>query len=199
MNDHAGRLVDRRDLVVLVEDVQRDVFGNRALARQLGQHDADPLARPQPMRRLAPPALDFDAGGVDHLAQVNAAIRGKPRGQEDIQPGPLLIFGHDQFGRLARELVGGHASFSYRSARRCARQGGHAGQHSGCCTSGARNYFSTAGCGLALSVAFGSAAPVEGSPWAAGSSAEPPSSAGASSAGISGRSGWACPSCVCPS
>ena len=46
MHDHARRLVDDRHVLVLVEDVQGDVFGPGGLAGDFGQDDRHPLARP---------------------------------------------------------------------------------------------------------------------------------------------------------
>ena len=44
MDDHAGRLVDRGQPFVFVENLQRNVFRLGPLPRHLGQHDRDPLA-----------------------------------------------------------------------------------------------------------------------------------------------------------
>ena len=46
MHDHARRLVDHHQVLVLVEDVQRDVFGPRGLAGDFRQHDRRPAGPP---------------------------------------------------------------------------------------------------------------------------------------------------------
>ena len=87
VDDHARRLVDRRQRFVFVEDVERNVLGLRAFARQFGQYDRDPLAGLQPVRRLDAPSVHGHARGVDHLAQQHAAVGGKLLRQKPIQDG----------------------------------------------------------------------------------------------------------------
>ena len=77
VNDHARRLVDHRQMSVFVQDIERDVFRRRALARQVGQRDRDVFAAVQPIGRFDAQPIDFDARGIDDLVQQHAAVAGK--------------------------------------------------------------------------------------------------------------------------
>ena len=86
MHDHARRLVDHHDVFVLVEHVQGDVFGPRGLAGNLRQHDRHPLARLQPIGRLAAPAVYFDAARRNHATKMDSAVVGKMARQKGVEP-----------------------------------------------------------------------------------------------------------------
>ena len=86
MHHHARRLVDHHQPLVLIEHVQGDVLRPRRRAGNLRQHDHDPLARLEPIRRLAAPAVHPDAAGRNHAAEMNPAVVGKMARQEGVQP-----------------------------------------------------------------------------------------------------------------
>ena len=104
MDHHAGRLVDDHQLVVLVEDVQGDVFRSGRLAGDFRQHDADALAGAEAEGRLAAAAVDRRAAGGDDAAEVPAAVGGEVHGQEDVQPQLGFGLADDQFDGLVGEL-----------------------------------------------------------------------------------------------
>ena len=52
VGDHPRRLVHDRQSLVLVDDLDRDVFGLRRRVGQIGQADADPVAGPDAIRGL---------------------------------------------------------------------------------------------------------------------------------------------------
>ena len=70
MHDHPRRLVDDHQLVVLVEDLQGDVFRPRRLAGDFRQDDGDALAGVEAIGGLAAAAVDLDAAGGDHAAEM---------------------------------------------------------------------------------------------------------------------------------
>ena len=86
MHDHAGRLVDRRQPFVFIQNIERDILGPRGFARDRRQSHADPLAEPQPMRRFGSLAVDFDRGRIDGPAKLHAAMRRELLGQIEIEP-----------------------------------------------------------------------------------------------------------------
>ena len=86
MHADPGRLVDHRQMLVLVEDAEVDRFGLRPQRGGLGRLHVDPLPAPQPARRLAL-GLPVDA----HPAVANpreherAAAVGQAPGEVAIQ------------------------------------------------------------------------------------------------------------------
>ena len=53
MHDHVGGLIDDRQIVVFIEDVERDLFGNRGLSWRFDESERHDRARLQAKRRLA--------------------------------------------------------------------------------------------------------------------------------------------------
>ena len=81
MHDHARRLVDDHHVVVLVEDIQRNVFRPRRLAWDVGQSDRNTLVGLEPIRWFAAAAIDLDAAGHDDAGIARGCNResGLPR------------------------------------------------------------------------------------------------------------------------
>ena len=105
VDHHPRRLVDHRQPVVLVEDLQGDVFRLRGLARDRREHDHDPLAGMEPVGGLsALAAIDRHAAGGDHAAEMDAAVGGEVTGQEDVQPPARLLGGDHELQRLRGEV-----------------------------------------------------------------------------------------------
>ena len=66
VDDHPRRLVDRRQRGVFVENVERNVFRLRAVARRRFKRDqSHTLSKPQSLRRLPLFAIDLDAQLAD--------------------------------------------------------------------------------------------------------------------------------------
>ncbi len=82
MHDHAGRFVDRREPVVLVENIERDILRLRRFAGDFGKRETDLLVEPQAMGGLCTAAIDLDGGRVDCAAKLNAAMRRELARQE---------------------------------------------------------------------------------------------------------------------
>ena len=107
MHDHVRRLVDDGEVVVFIEDVERNVLGNRAFSRRLDHAERDDVAGSEPKRRLAVPPVDVDAlGRLNRLAEQHAAILRKLRGEKLVETPSGLRVGHDAFGDLADLLLG---------------------------------------------------------------------------------------------
>src|SRR5438093_466148 len=70
MNHHPRRLVDRDNVLVLIQNVERDLLGVRTRSIHRRQDHFDPVAGPQSMRDLRPLPVDFDAAGPNHFAKL---------------------------------------------------------------------------------------------------------------------------------
>ena len=104
MHDHARRLVDHHQVLVLVEDLQRDVLRPRRLAGDLRQDDRDPLPGLEAIGRLAAIAVDLDAAGRNHAPQMDPAVVVEMDGQEDVEPLACFRLGDDQLDRIAGKM-----------------------------------------------------------------------------------------------
>ena len=117
MHDHIRRLVDDGEVVVLIEDVKRNVFGDRALARRLDESEGDDGTRLEAKRRFSVLAVDVDpVFGLNRLAQENAAILGELSGEEKVEAPTGLGVGNDAFRDLAH-LFRRHVPFDLRLVR----------------------------------------------------------------------------------
>ena len=81
MNHHVGRLVDGREVFVLVEDLQRDVFGEGRRVGRLRLLDADVVAVADAIAGLGRLAVDLHAAGVDDALHDRTAVVGEHRGE----------------------------------------------------------------------------------------------------------------------
>ena len=113
MHDHARRLVDDHDRVVLEQHVERDGLGLRPLGR--GRHvDLDSLARRHAVRRLLRNAIDRDGVLVDAALDSRPTGCANHRGQERVEPPARRGVIDDQremfaaaFARNGRHKLGG--------------------------------------------------------------------------------------------
>ena len=100
MHHHARRLVDDHNVVVLVENIQRNVFRARRLAWDFGQRDQNTLVGFEPIRRLAAAAIHFDPAGHNDAAHQHAAVVREAARQKGIEPAARLSGIDDQLNRL---------------------------------------------------------------------------------------------------
>ena len=109
MNDHAGRLVHGDDVLVFVEDVERDLFGVWSGGIHRREHDFDAISGRQPIGDLGALTVDFDAAGTDDFAELDATVFGELVSQEGVES-LTGFFGidHEGQGLVGRELRGGH-------------------------------------------------------------------------------------------
>jgi hypothetical protein len=92
VDDQAGRLVDDDEVLVLEEDRQRDVLGDRAGRRGRRDRDLDDVAEAELGPRLRRrDAADRDVAVVDQPADLRAGQRvvapGQGLGEERVEPG----------------------------------------------------------------------------------------------------------------
>src|SRR5919197_2800488 len=93
VDDHAGGLVDDDYLLVLVDDVERDLFGREFRRRRRGQLDLDALARPQLVRRLRRAPADEHVAVLDRALERRAAHALDPRGEECVEARARVLLG----------------------------------------------------------------------------------------------------------
>ena len=87
MDGDAGRLVDDDQVVVLVDDLERDVVGAGGVGRRLGdRRDLDRVARLQDVALLARLATDGDGTGVDQLLRGGARADPLVLAERGVQP-----------------------------------------------------------------------------------------------------------------
>ena len=86
MRDHARGLVHHRQGLVLVDDLDRDVFRRGGHIGQFGEMDADLIAGPHPVRRLDRPPVDQHGLGVDHPLDHGTGIVGEAARQVGVNP-----------------------------------------------------------------------------------------------------------------
>ena len=90
VGDHVGRLVDDRQKLVFVDDLERDVFGLGRGVGQIGKPDADHVARADAVRGLDHASVHQDGVGVDDLLDHAPGVVGEPAGEVGVEP---LAFG----------------------------------------------------------------------------------------------------------
>ena len=86
VNDHARRLVDRGEPLVLEQNIERNILGLRRLARNLGKRQPDRFPEPKPMGGFRSRAVHFDARSVDRPAKLHPAMTGEFLREKEIQP-----------------------------------------------------------------------------------------------------------------
>ena len=106
MHDHPRRLVDRDDVLIFIENVERDVLRMRPRRIHRRQNDANPVPGAQLVGDLSPLFVDLYAPGADHLAKLHATMLRQRPGQKHIQPQARIGRSNDQFQRLGREISG---------------------------------------------------------------------------------------------
>ena len=91
MHDHAGRLVDDNDRIILVQNRKRNRLRRRPVARHRHLVNDDLAALPEPQRRLADGAIDLNMTGFDRAADGRATQRRKLLGEKHIEPLPDVL------------------------------------------------------------------------------------------------------------
>ena len=86
MNHHAGRLIDRNDLGVLIEDTQRKILREGVERSQLGRLDVDDFAAAQAEGGAPGAAVHAHAAGLDPVLQARAAVGAELLLQENVEP-----------------------------------------------------------------------------------------------------------------
>jgi hypothetical protein len=107
VDDHVGRLVHQRDRLVLVKNVERDVFWDDDVVDRLGQLDAEPVLVADLVTRLGRPAVDRDVPALDRLLKLGAAEVREVAVQELVEPRPLALDADDHLDRVAGPRVRG--------------------------------------------------------------------------------------------
>jgi len=74
MYHHAGRLVDRDYIVILIEDFERQILGYRAERRQVGGRHMNLLRSLQQIRALSRNSVHLHAALIDPCLQARPAV-----------------------------------------------------------------------------------------------------------------------------
>ncbi len=128
VDDHAGRLVDHGQQHRLRRERRAECLRPADLR---GANPASTIAMRSPalqlVRRLDPAAVDFHAGGVDHLAQQHAAVGGKLLRQKPVQPDARLVLGARRVHALGWRVRRRSSAVGLRRVRlRSCQSGGYA-------------------------------------------------------------------------
>ncbi len=107
VDDHVVRLVDDRQELVLVEDVERDVFRHREVVRRRRQPDFDVIAVADLVTRLGRLPVDQHAARVDDAPDDRAAVVGEHADQVLVQAHPLHLVLGGQLDGLGAVVRGG--------------------------------------------------------------------------------------------
>src|SRR5271165_1400909 len=91
MDDEAGRLVDHDQMLVLIDDFERQVLAEKRRFLRTWRLEGDPRARGEPSRRIADDgALNANLARLDQRLEARARKRDAPLGgrppQETIEP-----------------------------------------------------------------------------------------------------------------
>ena len=98
VNGHAGGFVDGDDVVVFVEDIERDGFGFCADWRALGDFESDFFATAKMVRTFAGgAAIDLDDAGGDQFLDAGATEFGALGGDETVEARAGIGGGGDEF------------------------------------------------------------------------------------------------------
>jgi hypothetical protein len=104
MNEHARRLIDDDQMLVLENNIERDVFRpHRVLARRV-ELDLDEVAAADPEPDILKPAVHLTPLVSYDTAQVHSAEAGKALEKEVLEPGPrgpIRYDDSDLFGHYA--------------------------------------------------------------------------------------------------
>lgn len=104
MNDHARGLVDDDEVLIGVEDFERDGFGLRVHRRWRRNFDCDGIAGFDTMGALGWRAIHAGVTVIEQRLDAGAAEVGKMRGQETIEPLAGFFGGNDELDG-AREIA----------------------------------------------------------------------------------------------
>src|SRR5712672_4464650 len=97
MYGHSGWLVDGHDVLVFVENIERNGFGFSAQRRARPDFDGDVLAASYAMRALGRASIDEHQSGRDEFLYARAADAIEAGSDALIEAFAGLIFGNDEF------------------------------------------------------------------------------------------------------
>ena len=119
VDDHAGGFVDDREVFVLEDDVERDVFGFEGRGRKLVELNFDLVIFTDLVRRFGSDAVDEDVAIADKAMEARAGPVVYMRGEKCIEARPGIFAGRDQSQFLLWRATGwqGHAAATLRIAR----------------------------------------------------------------------------------
>ena len=103
---HAGGLVDNGEVVVLIDDVERNFLRNGAQRRTLRwARDCNPLIALEAQRGFGASVVDEDFAGFDELLNAGAADLGDLRGQVLVETLRGIVGGDGQVERKRRHSM----------------------------------------------------------------------------------------------
>ncbi len=122
MHGHAGRLVDGQDVLVFVENIERNGFGFSAQRRPRPDFDGDVLAASYAMRALGRASIDEHQSRGDEFLHACAADTIEAGSDALIEAFAGLVFGNDEFVKrrfvaLAHPEIVAVVTMAYRAAR----------------------------------------------------------------------------------
>src|SRR5882762_6237982 len=97
MHGHAGRLVDGQDVLVFVENIERNGFGFSTQRRARPDFDGDVLAASHAMRALCRASIDEHQSRGDEFLHTRAADAIEAGSDALIEAFAGLVFGNDEF------------------------------------------------------------------------------------------------------
>ena len=98
MHDHARGLVDHRQPIIFIDNLQRNVFGRGAQCRPLQVADEhDVVAFAQPQSRLFAFAIDLNPAFGNQLLNTGAADLRQLRGEKLVETAAYIVFAHHKF------------------------------------------------------------------------------------------------------
>ncbi len=93
MDDHGGGLVDDRQEGVLIEDIERNVLGDRFGVTRFRLLDADHVAVTDAVAGLGGLAVDHDSRGLDDALDHGTAEVGEQTGQVQVEANAVDLEG----------------------------------------------------------------------------------------------------------
>jgi hypothetical protein len=100
MDHHPGGFIDRDQIVVFVQNVDRDVLGCRGFSRLFGKDNSDALPGTDAKRTLDNLTVHRDLPSHYCLAKLRAAVPPKMLGQEKIHTLLFTTGLHQQLDRF---------------------------------------------------------------------------------------------------
>src|SRR5580693_1008112 len=99
------RLVDHREIIIFVENVERNRFGGDFELFGLRNFDLHLLAGLNSMRWLSDHAVDAHAPFGDQFLNSRAAEFARARGEKAVEPSPGIIFAHSERQIFSRIIL----------------------------------------------------------------------------------------------
>ena len=111
MDHQARRLVHNQEMVVFVENIERNFFRMRAGRVHRREGNGDLIAGREPMGDLRALPVDLDAAGADDLAKLDAAVFWQLVREKRVETLAGRGGAHDESQRLlGRDVRGGQGS-----------------------------------------------------------------------------------------